>query len=155
MCRGFCTLVLFILLDIVSVLSSFIAPPSRFSADLGYLSLSSTFDQRSNIVMWNNMQRSLILLELTISSDISFQQAAERKRAKYCDVIEKAQSAGFHARLLTIQVGSKCTTDIPSFVRTKEGLWPTYITMSFFLRLLWNPTKCGVGETPLSDSVFH
>ena len=62
------------------------------------------------------MQKSLILIELTVSFDTSFKQAAEGKRAKYYNVIERAQSAGF-----ALQVGSRGLVDISSFVQLKKA----------------------------------
>ena len=67
------------------------------------------------------MQKSLILIELTVSFDTSFQQAAKRKIAKYYNVIERAQSAGFHAQLFTLQVGSRGIVNILSFVQLKKA----------------------------------
>ena len=113
-----------ILSEIVSLLSSFVAPPTRFSADLGSYIFPHhivSSDLRPDIVCWNDVQKSLILIELTVSFDTSFQQAAERKRAKYCNVIERAQSAGFHAQLFTLQVGSRGIVDISSFIKLKKA----------------------------------
>ena len=104
-----------ILSEIVSLLSSFVTLPTRLSADLGSYSFPHhivPFDQRPVIVCWNDGQKSVILIKLTVSFDTSFQQAAERKRAKYYNVIERAQSAGFHAQLFTLKVGSRGIVDI-------------------------------------------
>ena len=62
-----------ILSEIVSVLSLFVAPPTRLSADLGSYIFPHhivSSDQHPDIVCWNDVQKSLILIKLTVSFDI-------------------------------------------------------------------------------------
>ena len=50
---------------------------------------------------------------------MSLQQTADRKSAKYEDIIERVRSSGYHAQMITLQVESRDIVDIPSFAQLK------------------------------------
>ena len=45
----------------------------------------------------------------------NFEVAAQRKSAKYVDLVEQAQAWGYKAELITLQVGSRGVSDLPGF----------------------------------------
>ena len=57
---------------------------------------------------WGERQRELWLFELTISFETLM---AERKRAKYQDLVEAGRAAGYKTELITVEVGSQGMLD--------------------------------------------
>ena len=55
------------------------------------------------------------LLELTVFFETTFEEAAQRKMLKYLDLREEAQSRGYKAELMTIEVGSRGVVSTQGF----------------------------------------
>ena len=64
---------------------------------------------------WDEAHKSLILAELTVCFESNFEEAAQRKSAKYTDLVEQAQARGYKTELITLQVGSRGVPDLPEF----------------------------------------
>ena len=52
-------------------------------------------DLRPDIVWWDSSSRSVCLAELTVCFETNFTDAAERKTAKYTDLVPQARSYGY------------------------------------------------------------
>ena len=76
-------------------------------------------DLRPDIVWWDDQLRRIVIVELTISFETSFKQAAERKALKYEDVITRARSVGYSGTVITLQVGSRGIIDQAGLVNLK------------------------------------
>lgn len=72
---------------------------------------------RPDIVLWDDVHRTITLIELTICFETSYDNAAERKAVKYQDIVERAREKGYRGHLVTLQVGSRGLIDIESFNR--------------------------------------
>ena len=112
-----------ILTEIKSTISDHTAPSARLSADLGsYLfpqHIVAT-DLRPDIVCWDDLFRRIVLVELTVCFETSFHLAAERKSAKYEDMVVRARSSGYEAQLITLQVGSRGIVDMAGFTQLQQ-----------------------------------
>jgi hypothetical protein len=74
------------------------------------------------LVRWNEAHKSLILAELTVCFETNFEEAAQRKSAKYVYLVEQAQARGYKAELITLQVGSRGVPDLPGFQKLSQSL---------------------------------
>ena len=54
--------------------------------------------------------------------ETNFEEAAQRKSAKYVDLVEQAQARGYKAELITLQVGSRGVPDLPGFQKLSQSL---------------------------------
>ena len=81
-----------------------------------------TTDLRPDLVCWDEAHKSLILAELTVCFETNFEEAAQRKSAKYVDLVEQAQARGYKAELITLQVGSRGVPDLPGFQKLSQSL---------------------------------
>lgn len=64
-------------------------------------------DLRPDIVCWDELQKIMWLVELTIPYETGFQAAANRKQEKYLDLQESVERAGYKSHIITIEVGSR------------------------------------------------
>ena len=107
-----------VLEEIVFLLSAYTEPPAKLSADLDNYSFPHQIvptDLCPDIVWWDDQLRRIVIVELTISFETSFKQAAERKALKYEDVITRARSVGYSGTVITLQVGSRGIIDQAGF----------------------------------------
>ena len=107
-----------VLNEIVSLISAYTKPPATLSADLGDYNFPHHIvptDLRPVIVWWDDSRRRILLIELTICFESSFQHAAERKELKYEDVMHRAISAGYSGCVITLQEGSRGIIDPAGF----------------------------------------
>ena len=96
-----------------------IPPTSTLTTDISDsynfpLHIVST-DLRPDLVWWDEAHKSLILAELTVCFESNFEEAAQRKSAKYTDLVEQAQARGYKTEMITLQVGSRGVPDLPGF----------------------------------------
>ena len=77
---------------------------------------------RPDIVWWDDMNKKLSLLELTICFETSFDDAAECKRAKYEELQQQAQKKGYKTSLITVEVGSRGIINDHGFAILKKEL---------------------------------
>ena len=74
-------------------------------------------DLRPDLVWWNDTSRTLCLAELTVCFESNFEEAAQRKTAKYTDLAEQVEQGGYSTTLLTLQVGSRGVPHYESFLQ--------------------------------------
>ena len=74
-------------------------------------------DLRPDLVWWDERHRYLHMVELTVCFESNFVEAAERKSAKYMDLVEQSHTKGYETSLLTLQVGSRGVPDLPGFAK--------------------------------------
>ena len=77
-------------------------------------------DLRPDIVWWNDSVKKILLIELTICFESSFQQAAERKQLKYEDVMSRAKLGGYSGCVITLEVGSRGIVSNTGFSHLKS-----------------------------------
>ena len=63
-----------------------------------------------------------MLVELTISYETNFDDAAERKEVKYEELITGARASGYDTELITLEVGSRGVINPAGFKRLKQTL---------------------------------
>ena len=63
-------------------------------------------DLQPDVVWWDDTRKTICLVELTICFG-SFQSAAERKKIKYEEVVERARASGYTAMFISLEVGSR------------------------------------------------
>ena len=64
-------------------------------------------DLQPDIVCWDEAQKTVWFIELTICYETIFQAAAERKEEKYLDLATSTRSAGYSTNVITIEIGSR------------------------------------------------
>ena len=82
----------------------------------------------------------MCLAELTVCFESNFTEAAQRKTAKYMDLLQQARSSGYKAELLTLQVGSRGVPHYDSFQQLAE-ISPTSSSL-----LLEQPLRVRLGS---------
>ncbi len=65
--------------------------------------LSTTL--RPDIIMWSPEGKKIILVELTVPWEEGCEEAAERKKAKYQQLVQDCQDKGWTTWLMTVEVG--------------------------------------------------
>ena len=110
-----------VLTTIVKFLEDHIDDDYQIVADLGApsgylfpLEVVAT-DFRPDIVLFNAQRSVVVIIELTVCYELSFQGARQRKEAKYLDLVEDVERCGYDAELILVQVGSRGFVDIDSF----------------------------------------
>ena len=79
-------------------------------------------DLRPDIVWWDDTNKSVCLMELTVCFDTLFHEAAGRKESKYLELLSTIKGAGYSAKLITVEVGSRGLPNIPGFEKLKHKL---------------------------------
>ena len=106
-----------VLQEIASAIRPLLRPTTVLSVDLGESYDFPTHivptDLRPDIVWWDPGDRSMCLAELTVCFESNFEDAAQRKTAKYMDLLQQVRDRGYKAQLLTLEVGSR---GVPHFV---------------------------------------
>ena len=69
-------------------------------------------DLRPDLVWWDDTHKSITLVELTVCFETNFEQAAQRKKAKYLHLVEQANASGYRSELITSLVGSSTFLDL-------------------------------------------
>ncbi|KAI7802934.1 polyprotein, partial [Triplophysa rosa] len=62
---------------------------------------------RPDIVLFSDARKQVVLLELTVPWEVRMEEANERKRAKYADLVEKCRTRGWRAQCVPIEVGCR------------------------------------------------
>ena len=100
-----------VLQEIASVVKPYLSPTTTLSVDIGdgyqFPCHIVPTDLRPDIVWWDTANKSVCFAELTVCFETNFENAAERKTAKYSDLVQQARSRGYRVTLLTLQVGSR------------------------------------------------
>ena len=97
-------------------------PEYKITADLpntsyNFPSTAASTDLRPDLVVWNDSQRVLVLAELTVCFETNFEDASQRKRNKYQDLLETCQASGHTTHLITLEVGSRGFVNFSGFQR--------------------------------------
>lgn len=114
--------------EVLKIMGDFIQLhlPPTFSITLDLPSVPYSFphhitptNMRPDIVWWSDERKELWLFELTISFESLVADSRQRKRAKYQDLVEAGQAAGYSTELITIEVGSRGMLDDVDFATLK------------------------------------
>ena len=104
-----------VLVVITAMANSHLLDTYRLTADLSdtynFPSHITPTNLRPDLVLWSDMKKRLYIVELTICFETSFDEAADRKRRHYADLVEDARRQGYHTQILPIQVGSRGIID--------------------------------------------
>lgn len=83
----------------------------QLSMDLGkQLNLSKNILEtrlRPNIVLVSESSKQVVMLELTVPWEEKMEEARERKKKKYAELVEECRNRGWRARCLPIEVGGR------------------------------------------------
>ena len=71
---------------------------------------------------WNDEDKQLWLVELTVSFETSFEGASQRKETKYEDIVAAARESGYKTTLITVEVGSRGVPHMPGFKKLSQTL---------------------------------
>ena len=105
-----------VLWSLFKFISSYLQPSHQVTANLPgdpycFPQDVATTDSRPDIVIWSD--QSIILVELTIHFEPGMDAAAERKQAKYADLLAKCHTI-CHSHLI-IKIGSRGFINATSF----------------------------------------
>ena len=120
-------------------------PNTSITADLGDNYSFPTHivptDLRPDIVWWNDAEKTVVLVELTIPFDTLMDSAHERKQAKYDHLLTAAKQKGFHASLITLEIGARGMPHAPGVRALQEAL---KLPRSAFSKLLTNVVRAAI-----------
>ena len=105
---------------ILSIMTSFFSSnlqsSYKITADLDasyhFPSHITSTDLRPDIVMWSDLRRTVLIVELTICFETNYVDAHERKKNKYLSLMEEIQGRGYCAMIVPIQVGSRGMVEV-------------------------------------------
>ena len=60
---------------------------------------------RPDLVMWSEVSKTVLLVELTVPWEGGVEAANERKRAKYADLVAECREAGWRTIMWPVEVG--------------------------------------------------
>ncbi len=114
-----------VLRSLFKFISSHLQPGHQVTADLPgehccFPQDVATTDSRPDIVIWSD--QSIILVELTIPFEPGMDAAAERKQAKYADLLARCRTI-CHSHFITIEVGSRGFINATSFDKLYSQLF--------------------------------
>ena len=120
-------------------------PDTSFTSDLGgnysFPTHIVATDLRPDIVWWNDKKKTLVLVELTIPFDTVMEGASERKHAKYDHLLTTAKRNGFHASLITLEIGSRGMPHPPGICALQAAL---NMSSSTLRKLVANVVKTAI-----------
>lgn len=62
---------------------------------------------RPDIVIWSSKNKRLVIIELTVPWETRCEEAFERKKAKYTELVEQCQQRGWRCWLFPVEVGAR------------------------------------------------
>ena len=78
------------------------------------------------------------MLELTISYESLVADSHQRKQAKYQDLVQAVQAAGYSTQLLTLEVSSKGMLDVEDLEKIRSSIGATKKeTTELCLSIIW------------------
>ena len=115
-----------VLQSIANAVKKKLPPTTNFTADLETtycfpLHIAPT-DLRPDMVWWDDSQKQLWLAELTVCFETSFEEARERKEAKYSELVSATERDGYNTTLITLEVGSRGVLHLPGFTHLAHAL---------------------------------
>ena len=108
---------------IANTISNHLQPTEHMTSDLSEYQFPQHIvptTLRPDIVCWDDGKKRLLLIELTICFETSFDGAAERKRAKYEELQQRSRNSGYRTSLITLEVGSRGIIHLPGFSCIKK-----------------------------------
>ena len=117
--------------DVLKLLVSFIhrhLPPSfSMTADLpdqlySFPQEFASTNLRPDIVWWSKEQRSLCILELTVSFETVMARAHNIKMAKYQDLVDEVKSNGYQAECKALEIGARGLLDMNELLELRCAL---------------------------------
>ena len=138
-----------VVLQIISeVVKEAIPTTASISVDLDnkyhFPSHITNTDLRPDIVWWDDDDKVVTMIEVTVPYDTLMEEAAERKTIKYADLLETLRSKGYKGCLLTVEVGSRGLPNTSSFTKLKEHLG---LTNKITKELMINTAKGAIDES--------
>ena len=99
-----------VLSELYSSIKSHLAPSMSVTVDLKDYNFPQHIvatNLRPDMVCWEELRRNIWFIELTVCYELCFQSAANRKEERYLDLVTSAESAGYTAQIITLEVGSR------------------------------------------------
>ena len=93
---------------------TYVFPPTLASTDL-----------RPDLVVYSELKRDAIIIELTVPFETNFRKAQERKQSKYHEVLEEVKNNGFVVDLITVEVGSRGFVCLDGFYQLRDMILAT------------------------------
>ena len=125
-----------VLREIVALISAYLPPSVSISSDLGSYSFPQhivSTDLRPDVVWWDDETRKLCLLELTVCFETSFEEAAQRKKIRYADIVDQARLSHYISKLITVEVGARGIVNMEGLKQLQDELNVTKSDMSKLL----------------------
>ena len=79
-------------------------------------------DLRPDLVAYSCLAKTAIILELTICFETNFQDAKQRKVAKYSELVEEIEDRDFVVDLITLEVGSRGFVGYDGFCQLRDSV---------------------------------
>ena len=74
------------------------------------------------MALWDDINKSLILMEFTIPFKTGFEAAQQRKQSKYLDLLHEAEKTGYTSCLITLEMGSHGLPHMQGFKKLQHQL---------------------------------
>ena len=132
-----------VLLLVGNFVRSHLHPSFLFTIDLASMGYSfpqhiTPTDMRPDIVLWSDEKRELGMLELMISYESLVADSHQRKQAKYQDLVQAVQAAGYSTQLLTLEVCSRGMLDVEDLEKIRSSIGTTKReTTELCLSIIW------------------
>ena len=79
-------------------------------------------DLRPDVVLWDDANKFLTMLELTVPFETGFEAAQQRKEGKYLELLHEAGKAGYKGCLITLEMGSHGLPHMQGFKKLQDQL---------------------------------
>ena len=93
--------------EIVNFVEPKLPPKTNLTTDINEYAFPThivSMDLWPDIVWWDDQQKSPMLVELTISYETNFDDAAERKEVMYEELITRTWASGYGTEFITLEV---------------------------------------------------
>ena len=115
-----------VLQSIATTIRAHLPPSTSMAVDLsgGYAfptHIAAT-DLRPDVVWWNDSQKTITLVELTVCFETSYEAASTRKVARYLDLTKEAREGGYTPTLVTLEMGSRGLPNMTGFQLLRDAL---------------------------------
>ena len=90
-------------------------------------------DLRPDVVLWDDKTKKLCLLELTVCFETSFEEATQRKKIRYADIVDQAKLSHYISKLITVEVGARGIVSMKGLKQLQDKLNVTKSGMSKLL----------------------
>ena len=79
-------------------------------------------DLRPDLVAYSCLAKTAIILELTVCFKTNFQDAKQRKVAKYSELVKEVEDRGFVVNLIILEVGSRGFVGFDGFCQLRDSV---------------------------------